>query len=134
MNLMKERKWKRMCERDAVGQGVAEHHHRKVFPVPRDKQGRSLIHWKHVPIRVMNHITTLAWVSKHKSFFMIKGQVVMNCWYREEMKKQKDSSLNVMHIYANLTSKMKGFSLLWKWLKWMGERQGDFVGCLTLCL
>lgn len=43
---------------------------------------------------------------------MIKGQVAMNCWYKEEMKKQKDSGLNVMHIYANLASKMKGFSLL----------------------
>lgn len=46
---------------------------------PRDTEWRFLAPWERLPISVRSHVTTLTSSSQCEFFFMMKGQVVINC-------------------------------------------------------
>lgn len=84
-----------------------------------------------VPISVRNHVTTLMSFSQCAFFFKMKGWVVLNCWYRKWMKKQKGSNWGVMHISTNSASELwKGLLCAMTVIE-VNERQGYFEGLLN---
>lgn len=97
----------------------------------RDTEWRFLAPWERVPISVRNHVTTLTSSSQCEFFFMMKGRVVMNCWYRKWTKKQKGSNGSVMHISTNSTSQLWKGLLCTMTVTEVSERQGHCEGLLN---
>lgn len=125
INLIKERKIAMCRRRRSMAQSTTN---RKDFSVPRDKEQRAIIHWEHVSLRIMNHITTLMWFSKHKSSGW-KGRWWWIIETENSWRERAATSMLCTFMQIQLLKYERVFSVLWQWLKLMGEKQGDFV-CL----